>query len=175
MLTEFYAHLARHAEENRRAAEQGRAWMAPTTDEQIWAAYPSSTHGMPTGGTGWRAWCQHEGIASPDVPIVAHAALHSLQPHRAQLIVAVEEAYRGRGYGTELALRAIEWAAGHGVDWIDGLAMATNAGVLRFDKRLGFKVLGVVPDHTRLLGHSYAVAILAMPIHRQESPGGNPQ
>lgn len=72
---------------------------------------------------------------------VAAARLASDQDeHVAEFAVVVDPAMKGRGLGTELMRRLIDWARGRDVTEIVGQILADNRPMLAFARNLGFSL-----------------------------------
>jgi RimJ/RimL family protein N-acetyltransferase len=114
---------------------------------------------------GWRrAW----GLFV-DSEIVGHAylaggALRS-ELHRTQLGIGLLPEHRGSGGGTRLIESVIRWAREQpGIDWIDLGVFSDNPRARALYLRLGFTVVGSVPDRFRVDGVSLDDTAMALAV-----------
>jgi len=70
--------------------------------------------------------------------VAAARVVRDKDEHAAEFAIAVEPAMKGRGLGTELMRRLIEWARSRDVHEIVGEILTDNRPMLAFVRRLGF-------------------------------------
>lgn len=80
--------------------------------------------------------------------------VNPVSPHRWTVSCAVESAFQGMGLGRRVLSEALAFADEHGAEYVDGVAWAHNARVLKLDFSLGFKPVGRVNDAYRRDGVS---------------------
>ena len=74
--------------------------------------------------------------------IVAHAMYIEIEPRKAELALAVADAYQGRGLGTILLGQLAEIAAASGIDVFEAIVMPDNHTMLDMLRESGFPVHG---------------------------------
>jgi ribosomal protein S18 acetylase RimI-like enzyme len=72
--------------------------------------------------------------------------------HTAELTVGVVEGYRGRGIGSQLLSRGVQWASTHGFEKLYNSAPATNERAVAFLEEHGWTIEAVREDHYRIAG-----------------------
>jgi ribosomal protein S18 acetylase RimI-like enzyme len=72
--------------------------------------------------------------------------------HTAELTVGVVEGYRGRGIGSQLLQRGVQWAATHGFEKLYNSAPATNERAIAFLEDHDWAVEAVREAHYRIDG-----------------------
>lgn len=102
------------------------------------------THSVPDPSSG----------VSPHEEVVGWAHLHAPEleklSHTAELTVGVLEGYRGRGIGSRLLERALEWAAENGYEKLYQSVPSTNERAIEFFEGRGWEVEAVRKDHYKL-------------------------
>jgi RimJ/RimL family protein N-acetyltransferase len=81
--------------------------------------------------------------------------------HNGSIGISVARDYRGRGVGTRLIGRVLEWAPLHGVRRVEVEAFANNPDAIRLYERLGFEPEGVRRDAVEVDGRFVDVVFLA--------------
>lgn len=156
----FAAHIVRHLAESGR---DGQAHFAPLSRVERDDVMRESERrwNTPLSHPGWgRVWV----LASVDpaepsplyaLRIVGHVelrgpSLHSAL-HRADLSMGIEQAYRGHGFGGQLARAAVSYAfAAPQLAWLDLRVFAVNARARQLYERLGFRAVGEQVDAFRM-------------------------
>lgn len=83
------------------------------------------------------------------------------EAHVGSVGLSVDRDYRGRGIGTLLLERLLEWAPAHGVTRVEIEAFANNPRALRLYERVGFVREGVRRDAVVVDGEHVDVVCLA--------------
>ena len=78
----------------------------------------------------------------PHGQIVAHAMYVEIEPRKAELALAVADAYHGRGLGTILLGQLAEIAAASGIDVLEAIVMPENHTMLSMLRESGFPIHG---------------------------------
>ncbi|MFB6075125.1 MAG: N-acetyltransferase family protein [Haloarculaceae archaeon] len=89
-----------------------------------------------------------------------HPELDKLS-HTAELTLGVLERYRGRGIGSHLLERGLEWAAANGYERIYNSVPSTNEEGIAFLEAQGFDIEAVREDHYKLDGKYIDEVMLA--------------
>jgi acetyl coenzyme A synthetase (ADP forming)-like protein len=76
----------------------------------------------------------------PDRRIIAHAEYIVVGPDRAEVAVAVADAFQGRGLGTLLIGQLAEWAFARGIRVFEAYVLPENYRMLEVFRQLGFPV-----------------------------------
>ena len=84
-------------------------------------------------------------VAGPTSQIVGHAMYVTIEPRKAELALAVADAYQGRGLGTILLGQLAEAAASAGIDVLEAVVLPQNHHMLDVLRLSGF------PIHSRSL------------------------
>ena len=79
-------------------------------------------------------------MAGPDRQLVGHAMYAETEPRKAELAVAVADAYQGRGLGTILLGQLAEAAAGAGIEVLEAVVKPENHRMLNVLRESGFPV-----------------------------------
>ena len=66
------------------------------------------------------------------------------------MTVGVVESYQGRGIGTRLLERGVEWAAENGFEKLYNSVPSSNEGAIEFLERHGWEVEAVRENHYKL-------------------------
>lgn len=75
--------------------------------------------------------------------------------HRALLMIGLERAYRGQGWGSKLMSHALSWARQQPtLEWIQLQVFAHNKPAQNLYRKFGFEEAGVRPDLFRVRGPS---------------------
>ena len=69
-------------------------------------------------------------LAGPDDQVVGHAMYVEIEPRKAELALAVADAYQGRGLGTILLGQLAEAAAAAGIDVLEAIVKPENHRML---------------------------------------------
>jgi RimJ/RimL family protein N-acetyltransferase len=73
--------------------------------------------------------------------------------HRATLMLGIENAYRGKGFGSQLMETAISWAKSQpSLDWLQLFAFEENEPAIKMYKKFGFIEDGKAVDMFRVFG-----------------------
>jgi RimJ/RimL family protein N-acetyltransferase len=72
------------------------------------------------------------------IGVARYSKVSSAEPALAESAVVVIDEYQGRGLGTLLLIRLVEYARAHGVTVLLATVHYTNARILRFIQRSGF-------------------------------------
>ena len=70
--------------------------------------------------------------------------------HTAELTVGVVESYQGRGIGTRLLERGVEWAVENGFEKLYNSVPSSNEGAIEFLERHGWEAEAVRENHYKL-------------------------
>ncbi len=81
-------------------------------------------------------------VAGAQGQIVAHAMYVEIEPRKAELALAVADAYQGRGLGTVLLGQLAEAAAASGIDVFEAIVRPENHRMLDMLRESGFPVHG---------------------------------
>lgn len=104
-------------------------------------------------------------LAWADESVVGLLALrgetHPQEAHVGTIGISVDSGYRGRGIGTLLIERLLEWAASHGLHRIEIDAFANNTDAIRLYERLGFQHEGLLRDAISIDGDFVDAVIMA--------------
>lgn len=101
---------------------------------------------------GWeRSWIlTDERHIYGEVKLIHQPALIS-SLHRALLMMGIERAHRGQGYGLRLMETAIDWAkAQPSLEWIELHVFENNQPAKRLYEKMGFRTVGTVEDCFRV-------------------------
>jgi acetate---CoA ligase (ADP-forming) len=79
-------------------------------------------------------------LAGPKEQVVGHAMYVETQPRKAELALAVADAYQGRGLGTILLGQLAEAAAAAGLDVLEAVVRPENHNMLEMLRESGFPV-----------------------------------
>ena len=79
-------------------------------------------------------------VAGPSEQIVGHAMYVQIGPRKAELALAVADAYQGRGLGTILLGQLAEAAEGAGLDVLEAIVRPENHRMLQMLRESGFPV-----------------------------------
>ena len=79
--------------------------------------------------------------------------------HTAELTVGVLEGYRGRGIGSHLLQRALEWTASNGYEKLYQSVPSTNEDAIAFFEERGWEVEAVRANHYKL-GDEYVDEVM---------------
>lgn len=159
-LAAFAAHIVRHLAESGRAGEAHFSPLAAIDRDDV-VRESERRWNTPLTHPGWgRVWV----LATPDpvtvsplhpVRVFGHVelrgpAVHSAL-HRADLSMGIEQAYRGRGFGRQLARTALSYAAATPqLAWIDLRVFAENVRALQLYEMLGFRSVARLDDAFRM-------------------------
>ncbi len=77
-------------------------------------------------------------LAGPEDEVVGHAMYVEEAPRRAELALAIADAFQGRGLGTILLGQLAEAAAANGFDVLEAIVKAENHGMLEMLRESGF-------------------------------------
>ena len=91
--------------------------------------------------------------------------------HTAELTVGVLPEYRGRGVGSRLLARGLDWAADRGCERLYTSLPATNEGAIRFLRRNGWREEARRADHYRIDGGPVDEVMLAVRPERRDGAG----
>jgi RimJ/RimL family protein N-acetyltransferase len=117
---------------------------------------------------GWRrAWAAR----SADRQIIGHIDLRSRQDrfaeHRCLMGMGVDRDHRKRGIGRALITYAEDWArANTALEWIDLQVLSENTPAMQLYARMGFELVGEIPDMFRIDGRSFSYTTMARKIAR---------
>jgi len=114
-----------------------------------------------------RAWA----VRSADRQIIGHIDLRSRQDrfaeHRCLMGMGVHRDHRKRGIGTALIEHAEQWArANTALEWIDLQVLSENTPAMQLYARMGFELVGEIPDMFRIDGRSFSYTTMARKIAR---------
>jgi len=73
-------------------------------------------------------------------PVIGHVCIEPDAVERAEVAIAVADAYQGQGIGHRLLAAAVGWARGAGLHRLDATAFVTNSGIIRLMRGLGVPV-----------------------------------
>jgi acetate---CoA ligase (ADP-forming) len=79
-------------------------------------------------------------VAGAEAQIVGHAMYATIQPKKAELALAVADAYQGRGLGTILLGQLAEAAASAGIDVLEAIVRPENHQMLEVLRQSGFPI-----------------------------------
>ncbi len=79
-------------------------------------------------------------VAGAAARIVGHAMYATIQPKKAELALAVADAYQGRGLGTILLGQLAEAAASAGIDVLEAIVLPENHQMLEVLRQSGFPI-----------------------------------
>lgn len=82
--------------------------------------------------------------------------------HRAELGIAVRRPEWGRGIGTMLLRRIIEYAKAHGIEIINLDVRSDNASAIHLYEKFGFRKTGTVPAYFRIGRDYYDFDIMSL-------------
>lgn len=95
-------------------------------------------------------------VATVDDEVVGWVHLHLPETgklaHTAELTVGVVNGYRGRGIGSQLLQRGVQWAGTHGYEKLYNSAPSTNKRAIAFLEEHGWTVEAVREDHYHIDG-----------------------
>ena len=117
---------------------------------------------------GWRrAWAAR----SADGQIIGHIDLRSRQDrfaeHRCLMGMGVHRDHRKLGIGRALIEHAEQWArANTALEWIDLQVLSENNPAMQLYARMGFELVGEIPDMFRIDGRSFSYTTMARKIAR---------
>jgi len=114
-----------------------------------------------------RAWI----AGSAQNGIVGHIDLRSRQDrfafHRCLMGMGVHRDHRKRGIGRALIEHAEQWArANTALEWIDLQVLSENTPAMQLYARMGFELVGEIPDMFRIDGRSFSYTTMARKIAR---------
>jgi len=153
----FAAHFQRHLAESGQGDVPHFSPMASAARSDIVgdAEYGWS---LPLGAPGWsRAWLLWDGPDRASARVVGHLLLRGPQVesamHRASLSIGIERPYARRGLGTRLIELAQRYARDEaGLSQLELQVFSTNLPARRLYERLGFRLVGTIPDAYRFDG-----------------------
>lgn len=171
------ASLASHVERHTAESHLETPFMLLQPVEVVLASYDPCLWAVPlvsSAGAWQRVWAFR---VPESAELVAHVVVtgNTLAPHRCTLGMGVERAWRRKGIGRRLMIRAIEAMRGRPyLRWIDGVAFEHNTPVLDLDYSVGFIQAGRVPDVLRWVdsagvAHSSAMLVLTREVGSGES------
>ncbi|MBV8665492.1 MAG: GNAT family N-acetyltransferase [Burkholderiaceae bacterium] len=109
------------------------------------------------GEPGWRRlWVAHsaDGSIAGHIDLRAHPEAHT--GHRCLLGMGVERTHRRQGLGARLLAHAEQWAAEHGLEWIDLKVLAVNEAAISLYRRNGYTCTGESADMFRFDGQAFS-------------------
>lgn len=159
---QFAAHFQRHLAESGRGDVPHFSPMASAARSDVVrdAEYGWS---LPLGAPGWsRAWLLWDGEERANARVVGHLLLRGPQVesamHRASLSIGVERPYARQGLGTRLIEVALSYARDEaGLAQLELQVFSTNLPARRLYERLGFRLVGTIPDAYRFDGGALSV------------------
>ncbi len=121
---------------------------------------------LPVGAAGWRrVWVARD----DDGRIAGHIDLRAQgerpATHRCLLGMGVDRDFRRHGLGLRLIGHAAQWAAQHGLAWIDLQLLSVNLPAIALYRRAGFIQTGEVPDMFRIDGQQFAYTSMALQLN----------
>jgi RimJ/RimL family protein N-acetyltransferase len=73
------------------------------------------------------------------IGVARYASFAPKEPHIAEAAIVVEDAYQGRGLGTELLQRLLPYALAHGIRAFQATIHYSNDPIMRFVRRSGLR------------------------------------
>lgn len=157
-LADFFVYLDRHLSQN---GKHGSPLFQPLSREVSGFSQEkqnSFSKGLkiPIGTLYWRrAWA----LLDSDAQIIGHVDLRGLptsySEHRALLGMGLIQEQQGKGMGEKLVTFAIDWLkANDGFEYLDLSVLSNNIPAIKLYEKVGFKVVGEIPDRFRIDGNS---------------------
>jgi len=155
-LTAYYEHLTRHSKES---GTDGEIIFAPFeeawegTEEEIRAEKEESWN-KTTQEPGWeRAWILVDGARICGELKLLHRPAIKSTLHRAVLMMGIEKADRGQGWGSRLLKESIDWAKTQThLEWLQLHVFEHNEPAKRLYEKFGFVETGATLDNFRVNG-----------------------
>jgi len=167
-LQEFVAYLADHLSDNGKheyfqPLSRSDAGVPP----KIAASFRDGIAATMSDPNWRRAWI----AGSAQNGIVGHIDLRSRQDrfafHRCLMGMGVHRDHRKRGIGRALIEHAEQWArANTALEWIDLQVLSENTPAMQLYARMGFELVGEIPDMFRIDGRSFSYTTMARKIAR---------